>query len=100
MSKGQSRHLHIDIDQLTVTEHDGDELPVRRPKRRFIPSSVSFAAVAKHFVSAREWIEYFENRYHRDPTQFHLSTDGTGRFHPEDLAAEIGLALAIRGSRF
>jgi len=100
MSESKGRHLHVDIDNLSVTEQEGAERPVAHKRRRFMPSRLGLAAVAKHFVSAKEWIEYLAVRYHRDPTQFHLQCDRKGIFDPDELAAEIGLVLSIRSPRF
>jgi hypothetical protein len=100
MAEGKGRHLHVDIDNLSVTEHEGEARPVAHIRRRFLRPKLNLAAVAKHFVSAKEWIEYLAMRYHRDPIQFHLLSERTGIFDPDELAAEIDFVLSVRSHRF
>jgi hypothetical protein len=71
-----------------------------RLRKKYVAPVEGWAAVAKQFVGAGEWVEYFVARYHRDPIRFHRSYDGHGMLHADELAAEIGLTMSLRAPRF
>lgn len=71
-----------------------------KSRKGYVAPVEGWAAVAKQFVGAGEWVDYFVDRYHRDPIRFHRSFEGQGMLHADELAAEIGLTLSLRSPRF
>ena len=86
-----SRYYGIEITSITTP--DGEPVPYLR--RRFLPTSASFAPLSEHVVSEGERMDLIAARELGDAEAYWRICDANDAMRPDDLTASIGQRLAI-----